>query len=49
LRFSARIDKRNHKSSPRRGEDLEKGYHCEGLGDAGAMNKEHRIAWVARW
>ena len=28
-----RINQKNHKSSPRRGEDLEKGYHCEGLGD----------------
>jgi len=33
LRISARINKKNHKSSPRRGEDLEEGYHCEGLGD----------------
>jgi len=33
LTFFSENKQKNHKSSPRRGEDLEKGYPCEGLGD----------------
>ena len=47
LTFFSENKQKNHKSSPRMGEDLEKGYHCEGLGDASAKNNERCIAWVA--
>jgi len=42
LTFFSENKQKNHKSSPRRGEDLEKGYHCEGLGDLSPNYLKHR-------